>query len=214
MEAGIKYTVKQGDCIESIAHKSGHFWETLWQHGDNAALKQKRQNPNVLLPGDIVYIPEKHPKKKSCATDRRHRFKRKGVPSKLRLVFKDEEDKPRAGLAYTLEIDGESFSGRTDAQGRLEHPIPPNARRGKLVLGTAENREEHELQLGHIDPVSEISGVQARLNNLGFDAGAINGKFGPQTKKALKEFRAQFKLTATGESDEATQEKLKEQHGS
>ncbi|MEY2429487.1 MAG: hypothetical protein QOJ40_2372, partial [Verrucomicrobiota bacterium] len=45
------YKVKDGDCLSSIAFSKGFFWETLWNHGDNSALKSKRKDPNVLSPG-------------------------------------------------------------------------------------------------------------------------------------------------------------------
>jgi N-acetylmuramoyl-L-alanine amidase len=60
------HTVKQGDCISSIAHETGFFWETLWNHPDNAKLKQLRKNPNALLPGDVVSIPDQRVKQESC----------------------------------------------------------------------------------------------------------------------------------------------------
>jgi N-acetylmuramoyl-L-alanine amidase len=208
------YEVQQGDCIESIAQEFGFFWQTLWNHGNNADLKRKRQDPNVLFEGDVVYVPDKTMKEESGATEQRHRFKRKGVPSEINIVLKDEKDRARANLPYTLDIDGQLFSGQTDSHGRIHHPIPPNSKGGKLIVGTAENKEEYELQLGYVDPVSEISGIQARLNNLGFDCGVIDGKLGPQTKDAIRDFQANYKLTVTGEPDAATQQKLKEQHGS
>ena len=51
-------TVNRGDSIPSLAHDNGHFWETLWNHGDNAALKALRKTPNILMPGDEVFVPE------------------------------------------------------------------------------------------------------------------------------------------------------------
>jgi hypothetical protein len=208
------YEVQQGDCIESIAFEHGHFWETIWNHPDNQQLKSLRRDPNVLLAGDKVFVPDLRPKDESGATEQRHSFKRKGVPSKLRIVLKDENDQPRADVPYTLEIDGQLFSGQTDGQGGLQHRIPPDAKQGKLTIGTGDEAEEHELQLGHIDPITEVSGVQARLNNLGFDSGAIDGELGPQTKDAIRAFQAEYGLPVTGEPDQATRDKLKEEHGS
>jgi LysM repeat protein len=44
-----RYTVKQGDHLSSIAHEYGFpDYQTIWNHADNAQLKQKRKNPNVL----------------------------------------------------------------------------------------------------------------------------------------------------------------------
>jgi N-acetylmuramoyl-L-alanine amidase len=79
------HTVTQGECISSIAERYGLFWETVWNHPNNAELRQQRENPNVLRPGDVVFVPERREKLESGATDTRHRFLKKGVPAKLRL---------------------------------------------------------------------------------------------------------------------------------
>ena len=54
------YTVKQGDHLSSIANAfKFSTYQTIWDHPHNAALKAQRVNPNVLYPGDVLYIPDK-----------------------------------------------------------------------------------------------------------------------------------------------------------
>ena len=204
------YTVKQGDCISSIAQRYGLFWEKVWNHSKNAKLKEKRKDPNVLFSGDIVFVPDREENQESGATGQRHRFRLKGVPGMLRLRFL-ENDQPRVNDLYVLEIDGELFSGTTDAEGKLEHVIPPNAKRGILLLG--EEQDEYVLDLGHVDPIDEISGVQERLENLGFDCGEVDGNMSPETQEALKEFQEKHGLQVTGQADQQTRAKLQKQHG-
>jgi len=204
------YTVRQGDCISSIAHKNGHFWEKVWNHPSNGSLRATRKDPNVLLPGDVVFVPDKEEKTESGATDTQHRFKKKGVPAKLRLRLCDD-DEPRANQAYTLEIDGKVFRGTTDGEGRIEQAIAPDSKKGKLTVGDA--GDEYVLNLGHIDPVDEISGVQARLNNMGFDCGPADGRMGPRTRMALREFQKSEELDETGEIDDETRQRLSQEFG-
>src|SRR3954470_16417492 len=78
--------VQAGECLESIAFETGFFWQTLWDHSGNAALKKARRYPTALLPGDRVHIPELEAKEESRPAEARHRFKRKGIPSKLVLT--------------------------------------------------------------------------------------------------------------------------------
>jgi hypothetical protein len=134
--------VKQGDCISSIAVENGFFWKTLWEHANNRDLREARHDPNVLLPGDRVFVPEKRLRDESGATEQRHRFRKKGEPAKLRLHLL-ESGSPRANQPYTLAIDGKLFSGSTDGDGRLECTIPPNAKRGRLLVG--ESHDEYML---------------------------------------------------------------------
>jgi len=100
-----KYKVQNGDCLESIAQKHGFFHETLWNLDENGGLRRQRKDPNILLPGDIVYIPEVDPAKMSRAIDQRHTFRRRGVPSKFHMRFM-RHGKPRANIPFLVRIDG------------------------------------------------------------------------------------------------------------
>jgi N-acetylmuramoyl-L-alanine amidase len=211
--SGQEHEIQQGDCVESLAYEYGHFWQTIWQDPTNAGLRQRRKNPNALLPGDRLFIPPLRLKEVPEATDRRHRFVRKGVPSKLCIILEDEADEPLRNEPYVLEVEGKIYSGTTDAKGKLEHPIPPSARQGTLYIG-ADRRIRYPLELGRIDPVAEVSGVQGRLNNLGFDCGAADGVLGPETQDALRSFQRQYDLEETGEMDQATLAKLEQRYRS
>lgn len=208
----ITYIVAQGDCISSIAFEHGFFPDTLWNHAENEALKAERKQPSSLMPGDEVFIPEMESGSVDCATEARHTFRRRGVPAMLRLQFFDDAE-PRAGVPYTLTIDGIDFAGKTDADGKIEVKIPPNARDGKLLLGPAGHQEVMELELGHLDPVEELSGVRARLENLGFEIGAEESELGPETAEALRRFQAAYGLEVSGVADDATVDKLRELDG-
>jgi hypothetical protein len=205
------YIVQPGDCMESIAAAHGLFWQTLWDHPDNADLKRARGDPNVLLAGDRVTIPEKRPKEYSGATEQRHKFRRKGVPGRLQLTLM-KGDRPRANEAYTLEIGGKLLSGTTDGGGKLDVHIPPGAQVGRLTIG--ESRDQYVLNLGHIDPVDSVAGVQGRLKNLGLYSGPVDGKMSAATGAAITAFQARNDLSVTGEMDQATRDKLKQAHGS
>jgi hypothetical protein len=86
-----EYRVRQGDCISSIAYEHGFFPDTLWNHSENAELKQNRKDMNLLEVGDIVRIPEKEEKEESAAPEQKHRFRKKGVPAKLRMkIFREQ----------------------------------------------------------------------------------------------------------------------------
>jgi hypothetical protein len=203
-----KYTVKQGDCISSIAMNHGHFPDTIWNDPKNKELKEERKNPNILMPGDLVYVREKEEKEETCASEQRHRFKRKGVPEKLRLQLLSSGE-PRADLHYNIEIDGQLMEGQTDGEGRLEHWIPPNAERGKIIL---DDGEEYELVLGHLAPVTEEKGVRARLVNLGYldEEDADEDDY----EESIELFQSENGLEITGEADEPTRDKLSEVYGS
>lgn len=207
-----EYSVVQGECLSSIALETGFFYETLWNHAGNSALKQKRKSPHVLLEGDKVHVPEVRLKEENGATEKRHRFRRRGVPSRLKLQVKDHLGKPRAGAAFLLDVDGNKQSGKLDGNGFLDVAISPNARRANLNVENGQ--EEFDLTLGGTDPISELTGVQHRLNNLGYACGFPDGEMNEQTVMALIKFQQENGLEDTGEPDAPTRDKLEELHKS
>jgi len=208
-----EYTVRQGETTSSIAFKHGFFWETIWNHPNNDSFREQHQHRNVLYQGDVVFIPEREEKQVQAATDQLHRFKRKGVPEMLRIRLLDENDEPRADIPYVLQIEGSSVSGATDSDGLVEHSIPADARRGRLFVG--ESREEvYPLYFGHMDPANEVSGLQARLKNLGIYFGEMNGEMNEETIEAIREFQRRKELEQTGDFNEDTRSQLDALHHS
>lgn len=153
----IDYEIGPGDCINSVAMRHGFFPDTLWNHGSNAELKEKRKDPNVLMLGDKLFIPDIKIKELDKATEKKHRFRRKGVPAKLHLRFLKPKDKPPkaeepaggsddessysepelapeapemepiASAPYRMDIDGKVTEGSTDGDGVVKVSIPPDA---------------------------------------------------------------------------------------
>lgn len=205
-----KYIVKQGDCISSIAYRQGLFPDTVWNDSKNSKLKQDRKDPNVLCPGDVVYVRDKEEKKESFASEQRHRFRRKGVPEKLVVQF-TIYDEPRSNEAYTLEINGMLNDGTTDEDGKIDIFIPPDA--NTCMISFTETGEEYEMKLGHLDPITEIEGLQGRLINLGFYTGAIDGSLNKETVRALINFQNESNLNPTGKPDEPTLKALSRNYG-
>jgi N-acetylmuramoyl-L-alanine amidase len=204
---GKTHTVEQGDCVSSIAKKTGHFWQTIWNHPTNAKLKTLRGDPNLLLAGDQVYVPDHRPKDETIASDQEHRFRRKGEPTWLTLKLMAGGG-PRANEDYMLEVAGEKRFGRTDGEGRLRERIPGDAPTAILRIAG----DVYTLDLGCVDPIRTLTGVQARLNNLGFSCGPVDGRLGPRTRGALNAFRQSVGLPAADDIDDAVRKKLETAH--
>lgn len=204
------HTVKQGDHISRIAEQYRfHDYLTIWDHPNNSALKQKRQNPSVLLPGDKLFIPDKLFKKETCATAKRHRFQIKAQTVMLRLVLRDLNSEPIANTPCKLEVEGKVYQLATKGDGMIEQLIPKTAESGRLTF----RQFVIPLKIGHLDPVEEISGWRARLNNLGYNAGNSDDLKDPQLLSAVEEFQIDYGLEVDGVCGPQTQAKLKEVHG-
>lgn len=205
-----EHIVKQGEYLSRIAAQYGFAdYRTIWDHPENAELKQKRQNPNVLYPDDRIYIPDKQVRQESRPTEQRHRFKVRLQKVLLRMVVKNIDDQPIANTECELQVEGNVFQLTTDSNGLIEQPIPKTAESGKLTLLDV----EVPVQIGHLDPVEEVSGQQARLNNLGYNAGEVGGTNEEQLRSAIEEFQCDHELTVDGICGSDTQAKLKEVHG-
>lgn len=208
-----EYTVQPGDCLFSISEHHGFHWETIWKDGANAALRQLRKTPDVIMCGDLVTIPAKKLKELSKPTDKTHKFVRNGTPAKLHLQFLNHGE-PRKNQPYTLDLDGVTRSGTTDNDGFLTEYLPAKARKGLLVLGEGDQQITYPLELGHLDPIDSESGIAHRLTNLGFLPPHADPADPDAIADALRLFQSNQQLPVTGQADTDTTNKIKEMHGS
>lgn len=212
------YTVEQGDHLSKIAKDNGFTdYTIIWNHPNNAELKKKRQSPNVLFPGDQVFVPDMEQKQESGATDKRHTFTVDTKPLKLCLVLEDQYEKPIGGAQCALRVKDQVTQPTTSADGKIEQDIPPDADKAFLVVRSDETPYRNVLlvfNIGDLDPVDEVSGQVARLNNLGYFAGKLDGSDDDAFASAIQEFQCDFGLVVDGICGPKTQAKLKQVHGS
>jgi N-acetylmuramoyl-L-alanine amidase len=211
------YTVQQGDHLSKIAKDNGFTdYTVIWNHPENADLKKQRQNPNVLLPGDQIFVPDMEEKQESGATDKRHTFTVDKKILKLRLVLEDIYEKPIAGAQCALLVGDQTFQVTTDSQGKLEQEIPLDSTEAFLAIRGDQTPFANEviaIKIGHLDPIDELSGQIARLNNLGYFPGNLDGSDADAFQSAVEEFQCDHGLKVDGDCGPKTQAKLKEVHG-
>jgi N-acetylmuramoyl-L-alanine amidase len=205
------HIVKQGHCLHTIAAQNGMPWEKIWNAPDNAVLKQQRLHPNILLPGDKVVVPELEQSQAPTETQKKHIFKLGRPKLCIRLKLMSEGNTLK-NIKYQLEIDGNPRLGETDGDGLLTEYIDPTAVDGILMVSDDPNR--HVLHFGFLDPLDTTSGLQGRINNLGFDCGSVDGDWGANTRGGMQAFQSKNGLTQTTKVNDETLDLAHKQHGS
>ena len=211
------HVVREGEWLDTIAHQYGFASGLdIYEDALNAGLRSIRKDPAVIQPGDEVWIPpcpyETEITPLACGGEETEIKVALPGLQKLVLVMRDAQGEPMANLDYNLRIGGWSTSGTTDGDGKLEEEFDTRLLRfDHYVLDIA--GQTLRLGLGHLDPVDSVKGVQARLNNLGYDCGPVDGMVGAKTRAAVRRFQADHDLAVDGIAGPKTQKKLDELYG-
>jgi Putative peptidoglycan binding domain len=212
------YVIKQGDYLIKLAHILSFDADEVWNHGKNAELKRKRTNHNVLVPGDILYIPEDPPKKNRFTAASTNTFAA-FVPRIAVKVAMNMAGKPMKGETYVVRGIGEDEKEKTtDAQGNVEFQASVHVR--DVEVHFPKRNLTRTIAVGGLDPIEEPSGLKMRLTHLGFytaqpaPGGGYPGRDDNRLEAAVFAFQTANQLPATGECDDATKAAILAAHGS
>jgi hypothetical protein len=158
------YVIRQGDFVALLAYEKGFDADTVWNDPANDDLRNSRQNPNVLAPTDILYIPPaKAPTAFPLTTGTTNTFvsSTPTVPVEIRFM-----DSALASQAFTCPEIPELTGKSTDSDGTAKFDVPVNI--GAFTVLFTSSGTSLAFRLGHLDPVDSLSGIFQRLQNLGY----------------------------------------------
>lgn len=206
---GLNHVLQGGEWVGSVAIGYGFAdWEKdVWKHPKNKTLRDKRKDPHVTAPGDVLFIPPWEEKKVDAATEQTHKFKLKTPTEQFRMRVLDEDGDPIKNADYTLELQYDPSGGvfkqknkKTSGEGVVEETIPSTTTGGRLLIP-----QEHlsfDLDFGFLAPLDaddeklRITGAQQRLRALGMYFGEVDGAESPETQDALLAFQKLCKANA------------------
>jgi len=210
------YVVRAGDYLTRIAFRAGMKVADIWDHPKNADLKKLRKSPDILHPGDLLFIPDVPASAKDVTVGETHTFQAVVPTVDVELaVTQTDADAPGknvlAGMAYRVLGGPEELTGTVPSDGLIKLKVPVTVAVVRLVIEEA--GVEYPVVVGGMDPESERSGWGKRLANLGFlDDHEVDETF--DLAPSLRAFQRAHNLPQTGEADDATRKALEDKHGS
>jgi hypothetical protein len=206
------HVVRQGEYLTQLASRLGFDAERVWNHEANRELRERRPNPDVLHPGDVLHLPPPRRAGASLAPHAANRYRARVPRVEVSIRLLDVDGRPSAGQPFTVLDLPREVSGRTDGDGRAVFLVPVSTQAVRLVVG--EPGTTYRVNVGHLDPVQERSGARRRLEHLGYlSAGPLVGDETERVRLAIEAFQRASGLPATGALDETTERALTRAHG-
>jgi LysM repeat protein len=215
-----QHTVAQGETLLRIAKQYGYQTsKALYNHPSNAEFKALRPDPNLIYPGDKITIPPKKEKFIPLRTNSINSFVVQNEKEYFRLQLSYDDGDDVAGKRVVLNIGSQTIDTVLQSDGLIEVELDNNdALTGTVDLylneGETTPTKSFAVQIGNLDPIETLSGVQGRCNMLGFDCGTVDGVMGKKTRIGVKEFQYEHDLDIDGIPGPKTKAKLQQVFGS
>lgn len=162
------HIVRDGEYFDQIAFRHGWKGEALWKHPCNRALREEREDPNILSPGDVVNVPLVAPEPLPLRLESANPFAGDFPRVCVRIRLLGSDGKPIAGESFTLEGMETPRGAATTPDGVAE--FRPALLTRDVVLVLPKRGERYTVIIGGLDPMDESSGRRQRLANLGYCA--------------------------------------------
>jgi len=209
------YVIRQGDYLDSLALRLGIDAGATWRHPDNRELAARR-DPNQLAPGDVIQhdsLEERRSERVHKGGSNRYRAV---VPSiQLRVRVKDAAGRALSAASYRIEGAGSPISGQTDGDGWAAFSVGVWVT--EVLLSLEATGHVLRVNVAHMDPLAEDSGVARRLAHLGFLGTVAEpnpDEAGDRLSEAIGAFQRAHSLPTTGTLDGPTRDALIAANGS
>jgi N-acetylmuramoyl-L-alanine amidase len=223
------YVVKQGDCLARIAFQFGFDADAVWNDNKNADLRAIRPDPNILWPTDVLYIPDqvdKQPNMLNVDTGTTNTFTADAPLVKVSVRFSDAGC---ASKAFSVPELPSLTDLTTGGDGTATVSIPVTLEVFHIVF--TDSGATYALAVGHLDPLTTMSGILQRLQALGYlatDMDLDDPSYLELIRAALRALKAEQSgdaapqsqstpddagLSDDGQLEDATQQLLKSAYG-
>jgi len=215
-----QHTVTQGETLLRIAKQYGYQTsKALYNHPSNAEFKALRPDLNLIYPGDKITIPPKKEKFIPLRTNSINSFVVQNEKEYFRLQVSYDDGDDVAGKRVVLNIGSQTIDTVLQSDGLIEVELNNNdVLTGTVDLylheGETTPTKSFNVQIGNLDPIETLSGVQGRCNMLGFNCGKVDGVMGKKTRIGVKEFQYEHDLDIDGIPGPKTKAKLQQVFGS
>jgi N-acetylmuramoyl-L-alanine amidase len=195
--------IRQGDFLFNLANTFGFDADTVWQDPSNASLRALRPDPNILFPGDLLYIPDpplSGPPMKGLTPGSTNNFVAPDPPTiTLTVTFSSADATTYASKGYTIQELDQLAGLTTDENGVATFQVPVTLKTATVVF--TDTGETYTLSIGGLDPINTLSGIFMRLQNLGYIGSDI--EFEPSDLDTLRAGLRLLKASQSGSSDSA-----------
>jgi hypothetical protein len=217
------YVVRPGDYLTAIAHARGAKSDEIWQHPANARLRGLRKSPELLAPGDVIYLPIVAPKWLPVAIGEKNTFVAHVPRVDVHVVLKNSNGQPLAGKSVTTSPPLGPSPLTTDGSGALTMSVPCDV---KLVRATLTDPNlTFDIRIGYLDPHDVTTGAVSRLRQLGYVADESPLLARPRSyleglhptdvplRQGVAAYQASKQTTATGDLDAQVMQQLHDDYG-
>jgi N-acetylmuramoyl-L-alanine amidase len=205
------HVVGPGDYLTAIAYAAGVTVDDIWNDPANAQLKELRSNPEMLAPGDVVYVPVVERKFEPVSVGEAAQMMADPTKVKVNVVLEMRDDDGQnvlAGKTFRIEgLGGDRVENPIGPDGAVSFEVPATTR--EVVLVVDEMSLKLPVLVGGMDPVNEASGLHQRLRHLGYTDGDA-GEY--DLGDAIRAFQQDQNIEASGDSDAATLQALVDKH--
>lgn len=217
------HVVRHGEYLTALAFRAGTTVEAILADPKNGEIKKSR-HPEILNPGDIVYLPDPREDPPSLDAQTDNAFTADVPMVEVHVTLKGRDGKPVAGQQLASVPVVSETPLETDGSGKVTFKVPVHIK--NVRLSVKKTGVQFDVRIGHLDPHGERSGLLSRLRQLGYVAdensritgrawlGATGSDLDARVlAQAIAAFQSAHGMEITGTMDEALCAAVRDEHG-